>query len=215
MQAETTVRAVEGMSGTFSTQSTPTTGYRSSLCINEIDDAFTLHLVTHESDNHSSRPLVEAPIPCFTSLLTLSEVQLLKNYNAVFRTPLNQSFGCRMTEVPCSPCKLALQPFEGSYNTTSVFTLCLLLGKLALQSLYCLESAFIQNSPTQTSNKKDFIIGINCHDCICFIQINTNRMNWFSFLNFNLQRNITNELPFLILTIIESIITAFSKYCLK
>ena len=120
-----------------------------------------------------------------------------------------------MAEVFCPPCTLALQPFEGSDNRTCVLTRCLFPGKLALQPLYRLESAFIQNPALQAGDEKNLIIRIDGYNGIRFIQINANRMNGLSFLSFNLKADIADELAPLDLNIDAINTDSLLKYCLK
>ena len=158
---------------------------------------------------------MKSTIPSLAPLFPLLEIKSFKDNHGVLRYPFNQSFSRCVAEIPCPPCTLALQPFDGSDNRTCVLTRCLVLSKPPLKAFYCLRGTLILDSSTQTSNKQNIIIRIDGYNGIRFIQINANRMNGLSFLSFNLKADIADELAPLDLNIDAINTDSLLKYCLK
>ncbi len=194
MNRETAMRARESMSVPISMKATPGAYLRGILGVNLGYDALSLHLVADHVEDHATRPDREPPIPCLSTVLPLLKIQILEYKNAILRSPFDKLLRSAVTEVFCSTRSLDFQPFEGSSNTSSIFSLCLSLSKLSLESFYCLRSTPVLNFSIQTAYEQLISISINSYNSIGFVEVDSDRMNSFNIRKFNRVGDITNEL---------------------
>lgn len=194
MNRESTMRTREGMTFPDTRKTASGACLRRISGINFSNDSFSLNLVADQVKDHATRPSRESSIPCLRAMLSLPEIKILKYKNTVLRSPFDKLLRSTVTEVLSSTRSLNSQPFEGSDNTPSILTLCLMLSKLSPKSLDRLRSALVLDLPIQAAYEKLVSVCINCYDSVRFIKIDSNRMDALSIRKFNCVGNISNEL---------------------
>ncbi len=194
MNRETAMRARESMSVPVSRKATSRAYLRRVLRVNLSDDTLSLNLVVDHVEDHATRPDREPSIPCLGTVLPLLKIQILKYKNAILRSPINKLLRSAIAEILSSTRTLDPKPFEGSNNTSSIFSLCLPLSKPSLKSLDRFRSALVLDFPIQTAYEKLVAICINSHDSISLVEIDSDRVNSFNIRKFDGVSNITDEL---------------------
>src|SRR5579859_7321556 len=125
----TTMTTGEGMAFTHTSQ--PTTG-TILACVCRIDPSnthatflsFALSAGTDKAtlpESHASSERSSSELPLFG----LGNMQVLKNENGIFRSPLDELFSCLLCECTCTIALLAAKPFEKTPYRTGIFLLCL------------------------------------------------------------------------------------------
>lgn len=194
MNREPTMRTCERVA--FS-DARKTTSRASLGCVSRInlsDVALPLYFVADHLVDHTTRPYGEPSVPSLAAVFALYKPEILKYQNTVLRSPFDKLFRSAVAEIFSSTRSLSSQPFEGSDNAPSILTLCLTLSKLSLKSLDRLRRAFVLDFPVQAAYEKLVIICIYCHNSICLIKIDPNRMNSLDIRQLNCIRDVTDEL---------------------
>lgn len=194
MNREITVGTGKGVSIPVTREATPRTRFRRVSGINLSNDAFALNFVADHIEDHTTRPSCKPSVPSFRTSFALTKLKIFENQNAVIRSPLNKLFRRAMTKIFGSARSLKLQPFEGSDDAPSIFTLCLSLLKLSLESLDHFRCAFVEYFAAKSGNEKLVSVYINRHDRIGLVQIDPNRMNSFDVRKFDRVGNVAHKL---------------------
>jgi len=194
MSRKPTVRASKRVSSPDTRESAPRAQLRRVSRVDLSNDALSLDFVADQIKDHATRPNGKPPIPRFATSFSLAEIQVLENQNRVLGSPFNKLLGCTMTEIFSSPRSLKLQPFEGSDDAPSIFTLCLSLPKLSLKSLDSFHCAFVLDFPIKTGHKQLVSICINRDDCVSLVEINSDRIDSADIRKFDGIRDVSDKL---------------------
>jgi len=197
MKFETAPRTGKPMTRTHPLKATSGAYLAGVSGVNQSNLTFAFDLVSSEGKQHSSRPGMESPVPKSGPLPPLLKVQVLKDKDAVLRSPFDQLLGSHVTEVLGAASLLALKPFEGPSDALCTFALCLTGRKLLLKPLDGLSGSLIGDPPFEARDEKLSLLRVNRHKSVSLIKVNSDGKDTRCIWNFNGQSNVADKLPIL------------------
>lgn len=162
--------------------------------VNLLYDTLSSDFLSCKRKDHASWPYGKSPVQGSGTLLSLLELQIFEDKDAVLGSPLYEFLGSTMTEILCPPRPLALQPFDDANHASGVLAICLLLRKFLLESGNCLSGSGVEDASTQSGDEQLVPICINGNDGVRLVEVDPDRDDAVCVRNVKRDCNVPDEM---------------------